>query len=281
MKQFKLADADSLEESDVVILGVPTDLGAMSERKGRFKAPDKIREISKFLYDPERGKIDEKIFDAGNLNQSSEDIRENLKEIEEKITELAKKNKKMIVLGGDCSIKYGICRGLNNLNKKIGIIYFDSHPDFVESDIPNYGSVMADSIKLGNVDPKGCIILGIRNIEDREIKAMNANKVAFLTALDIKEIGLDETIKKINDIISKADIVQLSIDLDSIDPAFAPGVGLPCPGGLTSIEILYLLKGITKSKIYTLDLTEYIPDFDFNDTTAQLACRIVQEFLSK
>ncbi len=281
MVQFKTATARSIEEAEAVLFGVPTDLGAESPRKGRADAPDKIRQVSNFLYDQEQGDITLSLFDNGNLKQGSKNIADNLTEISEEVHRLLLKNKTLVILGGDCSIKYGVVKGLNKLNKKIGIIYFDSHPDLVERDIPYYGSTMADNIKLENVDPKACIILGARNIENREVELAKKKGIKCLTMLDIKELGLKKTFDEIKKVIKNADIVHLSIDIDVVDPAFAPGVGCPCPGGLSAIDLLYLIKMINKLKISSIDFTEYIPKYDPSEITGQLICRCAQEFLSK
>ena len=161
MKKLIIAKSKNLENSKYVFLGIPTDLGAKSQRKGRIKAPDKIRELSEDWFIPLKGKLDEnKIYDAGNLKLNPKDIFKNIESIKNVTQDYFKKGKTLIVQGGDCSIKYGILSGLNELNKKISVVYIDSHPDLVVADTPYYGSVMGDCLKLKNIDfPKSVFLI--------------------------------------------------------------------------------------------------------------------------
>ena len=227
-------------------MGIPTDLGAKSKRKGRIDAPNRLRELSEDWFIPLEGKIDcTRIFDAGNLSLDKKDMMKNIEIISRAAAEYLKAKKTLIVQGGDCSIKYGILKGLDTLGKKISVIYIDSHPDLVISKMPYYGSAMADCMRLKNIDFSNSFFIGIREIEDREMRIIREKNMTYFTPLDFRR-------KKINEIVDvikkkvKGNIVYVSLDIDSVDPSMAPGVGCIAPGGLLSSDILILIDELKK-----------------------------------
>ncbi len=280
MSTFKSATCASVEEAKTVIIGLPTDQGARSERKGREEGPPALRRVSRILYAPETGKDNPYVHDAGDLIlPGTAPIEQNLTTIADRVYQYASQNKQVILLGGDCSVKHGATQGLNRLNKKIGIVYIAAHPGCVESAVPYFGSVMADNLNLSNVNPEDCILVGARSIENREYDFMKRNGLHSVSALDFYRQGVVAVAHRIAVIMAKVDIVQLSIDIDAIDPSFAPGVGCPVPGGITPIRMLDLITRLKKLPVASLEIAEYIPKFDdINDATAQLICRMVQEW---
>jgi agmatinase len=281
MKKLAIAQAASIADSKYIFLGLPTDLGAKSERKGRIEAPDKIRELSENWFIPFKGSIDEsKIYDAGNLSLDRKDMLANIQLIKTVAQDYFRQGKKLVALGGDCSIKYGILSGLNELNKKISVIYIDSHPDLVIADVPYYGSVMGDCLKLGNIDFAKCVYIGLREIEEREMKLIKEKKIAYFTPLDIGEQSLSGIFRKIRHIV-KGNQVYIALDIDSVDPSMAPAVGCIAPGGLSSTEILSLIDNLKTLDPVGLDITEFIPKYDINNITGKLIYRIIHEFMAE
>ena len=273
--KISIAKSKSIEKSDYVILGIPTDLGARSQRKGRVESPKRIRELSEDWFIPLRGKIDESnVFDMGDLGLSSNDIIKNIDTIKNSTKDIFNKNKTLISLGGDCSIKYGILSGLNEVKKNISVVYIDSHPDLVISKIPYYGSVMADCMKLRNIDFPRSVFVGIREIEEQELKLVKEKKIKYFTPLDIKESSIDAIFKKIKK-ITHGNTVYISLDIDSIDPAFAPAVGCIVPCGLSSTEILLLIEKLKTLKPIGLDITEYVPKYNVNEITGKTNFHII------
>jgi agmatinase len=122
-------------------------------------------------------------------------------------------------------------------------------------------------------------MLGIRSAELEELN--NARKVGMdiITPIDIIERGIlniADTIKSKNNGGKR----YISIDLDCLDPAFAPGVSVPSPHGLSSMDLIYLTKTAISTGIVAIDIVEYTPDFDVNNITASLAARILLESLA-
>jgi agmatinase len=156
---------------------------------------------------------------------------------------------------------------------KIGLVYFDAHPDFVSSKTDYYGSVITDS--LDRLEEDNVTFVGTRAAELEEVENINRSGFQVVTPLDI----LEEGINKIIDKICKRNTARkyVSIDLDCLDPAYAPGVSVPTPCGLTSVELTCLVKHAVSTGIVGMDIVELCPKYDMNDITASLAARLLSE----
>jgi len=269
-----------MSKSDIVIIGVSDESKSHARRKGTSKGPDIIRIASNESNFFERnGKIipicpmygslkNKKVFDNGNIK------RQDLYNL---IFNLISAKKIPIILGGDHSITTIALQAIGDCLGKVGLLYFDAHPDFVSSTTDYYGSILTDSTNY--IDFNKSLMCGIRSAELEELE--NANKVGLeiISPIDIAEHGL----LKISDIIkfkNNNGKRYISIDLDCIDPAFAPGVSVPSPSGLSSLDLIYLTKIAISSGIVGLDIVEYTPDFDINNITASLAARILLESMA-
>src|SRR5207249_5015307 len=121
---------------------------------------------------------------------------------------------------------------------KIGLLYFDAHPDFVSSMRNYYGSVLTDSAQY--IEHKKSMLIGTRAAEPEElVNAQNAG-LEIVSPLDFIDLGVLKIADKV--VAKTTGLKYISIDLDCIDPAFAPGVSLPSAGGVSSIDLIYLLK---------------------------------------
>ncbi len=274
------SNIDSISQADIVIIGVPDESKSHARRKGTSKGPDMIRIASNesdfferkgkiIPIRPMRGCIDDKkILDYGNIN------RENLYQL---IFDLVSSKKIPIILGGDHSITTIALKAIEDFFGNVGLIYFDAHPDFVSSTTDYYGSVLTDSIK--SIDFGQSIMIGIRSAEKEEIINANKTNLELVTPMDVKELGISRIADRVKSKSNKGKR-YISVDLDCLDPAFAPGVSVPSPFGLSSIELIYLMKLAISSGIVGLDIVEYSPDFDINNITASLVARILLESLA-
>jgi agmatinase len=279
MIKFYRSTIETLSDADIVLIGVPDESRSHAERRGTSRAPDIIRLASNesefFKRDgkiiptsPMRGSLnDKKIMDLGNVE------RERLPSI---ICHLISNRKLPIIMGGDHSITTIALKQIGKMLGKISIFYFDAHPDFVSSTKNYYGSVMTDSAEF--IDFKNSVLVGTRSAEAEELD--NAAKVGLevITPLDLAELGLPRLAGRLTN--ERQQKKYVSVDLDCLDPAFAPGVSVPSPGGLSSTELLYLVKRIVNSGIIALDIVELSPDFDLNNITAWLAARIISESMA-
>ena len=155
------------------------------------------------------------------------------------------------------------------------MVYFDAHPDFVSSMTNYYGSVVNDI--LPNIEISSSVQIGIRTPEQEELDNIKKHNLEVITPFDIQKKGIKQVA---NSILNKlGDKVFISFDMDCVDPAYAPGVSVPVPMGLSSTDAVYLLKEIAKKGIVGMDVMEVCPSFDVKDRTSHLASRIISEVL--
>ncbi len=272
------ANTDDFEKSEIVIVGVPDESQSHSLRKGTSEAPHFIREISnirdsytrkgtKSIGLPLSGTFQKKVFDYGDIQREK---------IEEVFSKIILKSKIPILIGGDHSISSEVIKAISKKSEPISLVYFDAHPDFISSTTNYYGSVFQDV--LPHIDIKSSIQIGIRTPEQEEIDNIKKHNLKVITPFDIVEKGVKEIANTILQTIGKN--VYISFDMDSVDPAFAPGVSVPVPMGLKNVEAVYLLKAIVNQGIIGMDLMEVCPSYDIKDRTSHLASRIIAEVIS-
>ena len=277
------SNVKSIFEADIVVIGVPDESRSHARRKGTSKGPDSLRIASNsFEFFEREGKIipicpmkgtleDKKILDFGNTS------REDLYRL---VIDIVSAKKFPITIGGDHSITTLILQAIHDAleGDKISLLYFDAHPDFVTTTRNYYGSVIADSAEYINF--KKSVLIGTRAAEMEELENASKHDLEIITPLDIIELGINNTAKKI---ISKCEgaKVYLSIDLDCMDPGVAPGVSVPAPGGLFPLDLIYIIKKVTENtRVLGMDIVELSPDYDLNQNTANHASRILMEMIS-
>ncbi|MGZ5550653.1 MAG: arginase family protein [Nitrososphaeraceae archaeon] len=274
----------NIHESNIVLLGVPDESKSKASRKGTRNGPNQLRKALLASENFKRsGKIipicpikgslsTKKVLDIGNVQ------RENLYY---QISKLISQSKIPIVIGGDHSITTTTLRAIKNSTKKeINLIYFDAHPDFVTSTNDYYGSVVSDSLDCINI--KRSVFIGIRACEPEEVFNIGKYGANIIDPIDIQEYGVKKILKKIIQIcINRSDNnIYISIDLDCLDPAFAPGVSVPTPCGINPLELTFFIQQILKkTKIIGCDIVELSPSFDINNITANFAARLFKEIL--
>jgi agmatinase len=271
------ANTDNFDESDIVIVGIPDESKSHSLRKGTSEAPHKIREISAIRDTYKRENdislglpldgIKNKVYDYGNVERSK---------IRDVIDLIISKSKIPISIGGDHSISAEIIKSVSKKYGPLSLVYFDAHPDFVSSVQGYYGSVFQDVLQY--IDIKSSIQIGIRTPEKEEIDNIKKHGLSVITPFDIIRNGIQKIEETILHKIGKNTYV--SLDMDVIDPAFAPGVSVPVPLGLRNIEVALLLKSIAKQGILGFDIMEVCPNYDMRDRTSHLASRIIAEVIS-
>jgi agmatinase len=276
MEKICWANTDDFEQSEFVIIGIPDESQSHALRKGTEEAPFKIRQISNLRDSFERdGKISlgrpfqgsqKKVHDFGNITRS---------QIESIYDKISASSKIPISIGGDHSITRQIINTITKKYGKISLVYFDAHPDFVSSMTNYYGSVVNDI--LSNVEISSSVQIGIRTPEQEELDNIKKFNLEVITPFDIQKKGIKQVA---NSILNKlGDKVYISFDMDCVDPAYAPGVSVPVPMGLSSTDAVYLLKEIAKKGIVGMDVMEVCPRFDVKDRTSHLASRIISEVL--
>jgi len=270
------ADAESTyHAAQFVITGVPYE-GTVSFRKGTKYAPRDIRRASwNFETFNLLTHVDFScchVHDYGDLvfddTVTSKQVFEQLKS---QASQLYADKKTMVFLGGEHSITAGIVHGLPTSIKIIG---FDAHLDFRDGYMDNpYSHASTIRRITDHVSVDNLRLYGIRSAEHEELKQAQSLGLTFVEARAFQQKPVDDFIKEIKMFMGE-DPVYLTLDIDVIDPAFAPGTGTPEPFGLTPVQLLPLLKTIAPN-IIGFDIVEVCPSCDHGQT-AILAAKYVR-----
>ena len=268
----------SFDDSDIVIVGIPDESGSHAIFAGASAAPDHIRKISNAndvyvekklfcLAQPTLGIGNTRVYDFGNIKK---------RQIVPTFEKILSSKKIPISIGGDHSITSSLLKALSKKHGKLSLVYFDAHPDFVSHTRNYYGSVLTDS--LDYIDIRHSIQIGIRSPEQEELQNIKKHKLSVITPFDVIESGIKSVTKTILDAVG--DNVYVSLDMDCLDPAYAPGVSVPVPIGMESQDVTFAIKKLAQSGIVGFDIMEVCPAHDLNDVTSHLASRIIGETIS-
>lgn len=288
---------------NIRIIGVPLDLG--QSHRGVDMGPGALRYAG---LDVRLKELGFQIQDIGNLHVP---IRESLIN-EEKINYLpsvqsiceltyeaaqkAIQDKTIpIFLGGDHSLAIGSVGGVSH-DEPVGVIWVDAHGDFNTSQTSPTGNIHGmplavllgqgspELINLGRSGPKisptDVVLIGIRDLDVEERRRLKNSGIKVYTMRDIDERGMNAISKEALELLKHRKRLHVSIDMDSLDPEEAPGVGTPAPGGLTYREAHYLMEVIADTnKVTSMDIVEINPILDIQNKTAELAVELVASLL--
>lgn len=274
MDKFPWANTDRMEDADFVILGVPDDTGSHSPRKGVSLAPARIRKVAnerevfersgtRSIAMPGGCEDERRIFDYGDIQR---------KDVQRVVKTLIEQSKIPIAMGGDHSITAEILKGIDAV-KPVSILYFDAHPDFICSTREYYGSVVCDISDYKNVRFSSSIEIGVRDTEPEELVNLRKKHLRTIGPRELEERGIAYVFREVKKRV-KGDI-YVSFDMDAVDPAFAPGVSVPVPGGISSSQAFYLIREIASLGLLGMDVMEVSPPFDIQDMTSHLASRLM------
>ncbi|HVI39032.1 MAG TPA: agmatinase [Anaerovoracaceae bacterium] len=288
LKPWGELNTSEAEDAKVCVMGVPFD-GAVSCGKGTALAPEKIRALSRYLpATTETGKIIKnlKVCDMGDVAIDL-DWNRYYQEVEDEAYSLMKKDKFSLFLGGDHSVTIPLHRAFGRYAKekgiqKIGVIHFDSHADICDTyDNHKWSHACTERRTVEDViTPGDLAYLGLRSYEVEELEYFDAHpEVLVMKAHDVFKDGYAACYKKLEEKFKDYDAVYFTLDIDVVDPAFAPGTGTPEAGGLTSREILELTKLVLGNlPVKAMDIVEVSPPLDQeNDITSWLALKIIYE----
>lgn len=263
------------------IIKIPR-INGLGKTKGCEKAGNAVLEALKEVYSSEQGKpIDSRLLDLEEIHLNNSNL-ENSGNLIYKNSLEALDKERVIFLGGDHSISFSIGRAFlkhcHDNNKKPCLIVFDSHPDCMPpGDFPTHEEWLRALIEAG-FPAENVMLVGIRNSWKDEIIFIKKNRIRVM---DINNILLDienscDTIME----FSNGKELYLSIDIDVVDPSFAPGTGYLEPGGLTSRQLLYIIQRMNKMKnLKAIDIVEINPSLDKDGITVKLGAKILGELL--
>lgn len=276
------------------IIGIPWDMGASLGRPGSRYAPQMVREKLKWIlmritdnkiYDVEQKKVinlkDVVIEDSGDIDLYYYDLKLSFEMIRRKALESLISGKFLIAIGGDHSISFPLIQALHDkTTKNIGLIQLDAHLDLLDENKKqgkySQSSEIFRALELERLRPENLVQIGIRGYNYPEaFNFAKGNNITQFTALEVHEFGAIEIAKKTLEIVSNnTDEIYLTLDIDVLDPGFAPGAGVDEPGGLTPIELHSMMK-IFASEISCFDIVEINPSFDVHGMTSAIGAKIL------
>lgn len=272
---------------DVGILGLPFD-GATTNRPGTRHGPRQIREMSCLMrlvnpatkvapYDLCR------VADLGDVSVNPIDVADTMGRIERAITAIDGAGVVPLSVGGDHLVSYPILRALGR-QRPLGMIHVDAHGDtgdeYFGGQKLTHGTPFRRAIEDGVLDPARTVQIGIRGTmysTDERDWALDQG-IRIIDMEEVLDIGLDATIAEARHVVGGAP-TYLTFDIDSLDPAYAPGTGTPEVGGFTSREALRLVRGLRGLDLVGADLVEVSPPLDASGNTALVGASLLFEQL--
>lgn len=294
------------------IIGVLMDLGA--DRRGVDMGPSAVRVAD---LNARLGALGYEVTDAGNIPVRNPEMlsithgnAKYLPEIAEACRKLADQVEAAlescsipIILGGDHSIAIGSVAGLSAFhykrNQKVGVIWFDAHGDMNTPESSPSGNIhgMPFAAILGHgakelthisgfapkVEPEDCVLIGARSVDPDEAVALKASGIRVVTMRELDERGMSAVMDEAMWLASRRTAgFHVTMDMDFVDPDFAPGVGTPVPGGPTYRESHLAMEKVADSgKMLSFELTEINPVFDVSNKTAELGVQLILSAFGK
>ena len=286
----RLPEFKELESCDVAIVGVPFDSGT-SYRPGARFGPQSIRQASRHLrtryhpsYDAEPF-IEQQVADAGDITCNPFNINKSIKQIQKAATNLLQKVNGIISMGGDHTIALPLLRSVNEKNKgPVSLIHFDAHLDTWDT---YFGAPYTHGTPFRRAREEKLFLedasmhVGIRGpLYSREDLVNDAEFGFKIVHCDeFQTTGIDKIIKRIRKRIGKNPF-YLSIDIDVLDPSHAPGTGTPEIAGMTTREIVNVIRGLSGLQLISADVVEVSPAYDQAEITSLAAATIVYELIN-
>jgi agmatinase len=285
----RLPEVDRVSDYDVAILGVPFDSG-VSYRPGARFGPMAVRQASRHLrpgYHVELGCTPLRaiqVVDAGDVPVTPFGIDAAVQQVAGHAGELLGGGRTVIAVGGDHTVALPMLRSVVREHGPVALVHFDAHLDTWDTyfDAPvTHGTIFRRAFEENLLVEDHSIHVGIRGPIYGQADLADDTRFGFRTirASDLDELGTRGTIQAITE--RTADLpVYLSLDIDVLDPAFAPGTGTPESGGLTSRELLRVLRGLTSVNLVGADVVEVAPPYDQAEVTSIAAATVIFDLLA-
>lgn len=266
-------------EADFVFFGVPFD-STSSFRPGSRFAPDAMRQLSANLETWSwRTGIDFediKMHDLGDLAVVHGDASETVRRISETVEDILATKKMPVMIGGEHLVTLGAIKAI----KDVTVVSFDAHFDLRDEYLSNrmsHACVMRRSmeeLKSGKV-----ILAGVRATYGEEVEMIKKKGIEYLSAIEMLRSDPKSAASWLKKKLEGARRIYISIDIDVLDPCYAPGIGNPEPEGISPTYLLDTLHNIVDDRVVGFDLVEVSPPYD-NGNTAAVASKIVFELCS-
>jgi agmatinase len=284
----RLPRLDDVPQTDVAIVGVPFDSG-VSFRPGARFGPAHIRESSRLLrpYNPALQVpvfATQQVADAGDLAVNPFSIEEAIGAIERGARSLLERARFLLTLGGDHTVVLPVLRAVSAAHGPVAVVHFDAHLDTWDTYFGaayTHGTPFRRAAEEGLLDQTGCLHVGIRGplYGAADLDSDAALGFRVIAAPDLDQLGVTGVIERIRHRVGDRP-VYVSVDIDVLDPAHAPGTGTPEAGGLSSRELLAVLRSFARLNLVGADIVEVAPAYDHAQITGISAAHAGYELLS-
>ncbi|MFJ3776774.1 agmatinase [Streptomyces sp. NPDC090075] len=284
----RLPRLDEVARADIAVVGVPFDTG-VSYRPGARFAPAAVREASRLLR-PYHPGLDVSPFaaaqvaDAGDIPVNPFDINEAIETVEEEAGRLQSEGAKLVTIGGDHTIALPLLRAVSKRHGPVAVLHFDAHLDTWDTYFGaeyTHGTPFRRAVEEGIVDTEALSHVGTRGplYGKRDLEEDRRLGFGIVTSSDVLRRGVDETVDALRQRIGDRPL-YVSVDIDVLDPAHAPGTGTPEAGGMTSRELLEILRGLAGLNLVGGDIVEVAPAYDHADITSFAASHVAYDLIS-
>jgi agmatinase len=267
------------EPADVVVTGVPFDL-AVTARPGARFGPAAIRQASvNVSWEEKRWPWDFawrehlRVVDLGDLNYAPAGVDDMVARLQAHAAAMLRADRKMLTFGGDHYITLPLLREHAKRHGRIALVHFDSHTDTDDDGTHNHGTMFHHALQEGLLAPEHSVQVGIRTFYDRA-----THPYAVLDAGWCNDHGAAAVAGEIRRIVGTLP-AYLSVDIDVLDPAYAPGTGAPVVGGLSTDLLFKILRSLAEVDFVGMDIVEVAPAYDSGQITALAAAALGLEFL--
>ena len=285
---LELPRSTDFDGADVAIVGVPFDCGRDTTRFGARMGPNAVRHASTLtrvlLKDADPFPLDQiRVVDAGNVDLPADDILGAFVQIEAAMTEVLSHGCIPLTVGGDGAVSLPQMRALHKAHGPIAVVHFDAHTDtwpLPDGGGHNNANQFTFAGDEGLVDRSAAMHIGTRGPVNAATNIAFAGSMGYrvIPFERYRELGVAEVLADVRETVG-AKPLFVCFDLDFFDPAFAPGVATPTPGGATPEEGLQLLRGLAGLDIVGVDINTMAPLHDAGNATAILAASLVAESL--
>ncbi|MER7935279.1 MULTISPECIES: agmatinase [unclassified Streptomyces] len=284
----RLPRLDEVERADIAVVGVPFDTG-VSYRPGARFAPAAVREASRLLR-PYHPALDVSPFataqvaDAGDIPVNPFDINEAIETVQAEASRLQADGTKLVTVGGDHTIALPLLRAVAERHGPVAVLHFDAHLDTWDTYFGaeyTHGTPFRRAVEEGIVDTEALSHVGTRGplYGKRDLEEDRRLGFGIVTSADVLRRGVDETVDALRQRIGDRPL-YVSVDIDVLDPAHAPGTGTPEAGGMTSRELLEILRGLAGLDLVGGDIVEVAPAYDHADITSFAASHVAYDLIS-
>ena len=281
----RLAD---LPGADIAVVGVPFD-GGVSYRPGARFGPNHVRQSSRLLrpYNPAQDAepfLRAQVADAGDLAVNPFSVTEAVAVVEHGARELSGTARSLLTIGGDHTIALPLLRVQHERHGPVAVLHFDAHLDTWDTyfgEPYTHGTAFRRAAEEGLTDPGHSIHVGLRGPLYSRLDLDESERLGFAAVhcRDFVRRPIDEVIERVRSRLGDRP-VYVSLDIDVLDPAYAPGTGTPEAGGMSSAQLLEVLRGLAGLNVVGADIVEVAPAYDHAEITGIAAAHVAYELLS-